>query len=418
MAAPADPCCMPSCLLSCGVEERGWQGLFFPLAEPPPPPANPACSGLGLGGFPPLRTQDVDGCETAVPGPCARAEMGLLRWTALLLALGACSGSASHSLRYFHAAVSEPGPGLPGFFSVGSVDGQLITHYDSDTKRVRPVAHWMENVTQEDPQYWEGQTQIYRGWESGFRARLQLLMERYNQSGGLHTWQSLSGCELSEGGRRTGFRKYAYDGRDFIAFDLKTLTWTAAVAAAQATKAEWDAKPDIARYWKGYLEETCPEWLQKYLRLGAEALQRKEPPIVKVTCKDSQQGLETLLCRAHGFYPKEINVTWRKDGKVRQEDAFHGVVSPNPDGTYYTGLSIEVDPKERSRYQCHVEHDGLQDPLDVTVKGSVPVWLIAVGVILGVLGVLSVAGVIFYVIGEENMEEIQAAEDVLVSRVP
>ncbi|XP_066469282.1 class I histocompatibility antigen, F10 alpha chain-like [Tiliqua scincoides] len=382
--------------------------------------------------------------------------MRLLRWTALLLLLSACSGSASHSLRYLYTAVSEPGPGLPAFVAVGYVDGQLITHYDSDTRRDVPRAPWMEKAGQEDPQYWDGSTQLAQHSEAGFGARLQALMERYNQSGGLHTWQSLSGCELSEGGRRTGFRKYAYDGRDFIAFDLKTLTWTAAVAAAQATKAEWDAKPDIAQYWKAYLEETCPEWLQKYLRYGAEALQWKgptavlpkgeafrterassrpvaepaqssppaplppgekpspavlgplrcpshsEPPIVKVTRKDSQQGLETLLCRAHGFYPKEIFVTWRKDGKVRQEDAFHGVVSPNPDGTYYTGLSIAVDPKERSRYRCHVEHDGLQDPLDVAVKESVPVWLIAVGVILGVLGVLSVAGVIFYVRGRKG----------------
>ncbi|XP_066473381.1 major histocompatibility complex class I-related gene protein-like [Tiliqua scincoides] len=307
------------------------------------------------------------------------------------------AGSASHSLRYFGTAVSEPGPGLPAFVAVGCVDGQVHQMYDSDTKRVRPVAHWMEKVTREDPQYWEQQTDMTRVSEAVFRADVQNLMERYNQSGGLHTWQSVCGCEVSEGAPRGGQVRYSYDGRDFIALDPMTLTWTAADAVAQLTKAEWEAEPANVQAWKAFLEELCPEWLQKYLRYGAETLQRKEPPVVKVTRKDSQQGLETLLCRAHGFYPKEINVTWRKDGKVRQEDAFHGVVSPNPDGTYYTGLSIEIDPKERSRYQCHVEHDGLQDPLDVAVKESVPVWLIAVGVILGVLGVLSVAGVVFYV---------------------
>ncbi|XP_066471734.1 major histocompatibility complex class I-related gene protein-like isoform X2 [Tiliqua scincoides] len=323
--------------------------------------------------------------------------MRLLRWAALLLLLGACSGSASHSLRYFFTGVSEPGPGLPRFVVVGSVDGQLITHYDSDAKRTVPRAAWMEQAGREDPQYWEGQTQIYRGWEATFRVGVQNLMERYNQSGGLHTWQLTSCCELSEGAPRGGKVQYGYDGRDFIALDPKTLTWKAAVVPAQLTKAKWEADLVNLQYWKAYLEEECPEWLRKYLRYGAETLQRKEPPIVKVTHKDSQQGLETLLCRAHGFYPKEIDVTWRKDGKVRQEDAFHGVVSPNPDGTYYTGLSIEIDPKERSRYQCHVEHDGLQDPLDVALKESVPVRLIAVGVILGVLGVLAVAGVILYV---------------------
>ncbi|XP_066469285.1 class I histocompatibility antigen, F10 alpha chain-like, partial [Tiliqua scincoides] len=280
------------------------------------------------------------------------------------------AGSASHSLRYFQTGVSEPGPGLPRFVVVGYVDGQLFTHYDSDTRREMSRAPWMEKVTREDPQYWRQQTDISRDEEAIFRVNVQKLMERYNQSGGLHTYQHRYGCELSEGGRKRGFQQYGYDGRDFISFDPDTLTWTAADAVAQLSKRKWEAQPGFAHSWKVYLEEECPEWLRKYLRYGAEALQRKEPPIVKVTRKDSQQGLETLLCRAHGFYPKEIDVTWRKDGKVRQEDAFHGVVSPNPDGTYYTGLSIEVNPKERSRYRCHVEHDGLQDPLDVTVKGS------------------------------------------------
>ncbi|XP_066471745.1 major histocompatibility complex class I-related gene protein-like [Tiliqua scincoides] len=285
---------------------------------------------------------------------------------------------------------------------MGYVDGQQLRHYDSNTRRAVPVVPWMEKVAQEDPQYWERHTEVLRGWEATFRESVETAMQRYNQSGGLHTWQLMYGCELSEDGRKTGFYQYGYDGRDFLTFDKDTLTWTAADAAAQLTKAKWEAQPVIAQYWKDYLEKDCPECLQKYLRYGAEMLQRKEPPIVKVTRKDSQHSLETLLCRAHGFYPKEINVTWRRDGKVGQEDTFHGVVSPNPDGTYYTELSIEIDPKERSRYRCHVEHDGLQDPLDVAVKGSAPVWLIAVGVIVGVLGVLSVAGVLFYVRGRKG----------------
>ncbi|XP_066471746.1 major histocompatibility complex class I-related gene protein-like [Tiliqua scincoides] len=251
-----------------------------------------------------------------------------------------------------------------------------------------------------------------------FRVSLQNLMGLHNQSGGLHTLQLMYGCELSEGAPRGGKVRYGYDGRDYLALDPKTLTWTAAVVPAQLNKAKWEAQPAIAQQWKAYLEEECPEWLRKCLRYGAETLQRKGPPIVKVTRKDSQQGLETLLCRAHGFYPKEIYVTWRKDGKVRQEDAFHGVVSPNPDGTYYTGLSIEIDPKERSRYQCHVEHDGLQDPLDVAVKESVPVWLIAVGVILGVLGVLAVAGVILYVRGWKPLPTRPASLDSDLSHPP
>ncbi|XP_066469283.1 major histocompatibility complex class I-related gene protein-like [Tiliqua scincoides] len=205
------------------------------------------------------------------------------------------------------------------------------------------------------------------------------------------------GCGLSADGRKGGFAQYGYDGGNFIAFDKETLTWTAADVSAQIIKRNWDLNQPRSRRWKAYLEVTCIQWLRKYLRYGKETLLRKETPVVKVTRKDSQEGLETLLCRAHGFSPKEIDITWRKDGEIRQGDTFHGVVSPNADGTYYTWLSIEIDPKERSHYRCHVEHDGLQEPLDVAVEesASVPVWLTAAGVVLGVLlSVLLVAGIV------------------------
>ncbi|XP_066469292.1 major histocompatibility complex class I-related gene protein-like [Tiliqua scincoides] len=341
-------------------------------------------------------------CEAAAPGACGGPPPQRLPLHSPLRDSDAApdclpAGSASHSLRYFYTAVSEPVPGLPAFVSVGYVDGQLIDLYESDTKRAVPRAPWMEQAGREDPQYWDRNTQIYRGAEAWFRGNVPLAMQRYNQSAGLHTFQLMYGCELSGDGPSGGKLQFGYDGRDFIAFDKDTLTWTAADAEAGITQRKWDKEAGYNDHTKAYLQEECPEWLRKYLRYGAETLQRKEPPIVKVTRKDSQEGLETLLCQAHGFYPKEIDATWRKDGEVRQEDTFHGVVSPNPDGTYYTWLSIEIDPKERSLYRCHVEHDGLQDPLDVTVKESVPVWLIAVGVFVGLLVVLSVAGVVFYI---------------------
>ncbi|KAF7235025.1 Class I histocompatibility antigen, F10 alpha chain [Varanus komodoensis] len=75
--------------------------------------------------------------------------------------------------------------------------------------------------------------------------------------------------------------------------------------------------------------------------------------------------METLVCQAHGFYPKEIDATWRKDGEVWLQDTFRGTVAPNSDGTYYTWLGIRISPQDRGRFWCHVEHDGLLEPLDV-----------------------------------------------------
>ncbi|XP_066471735.1 major histocompatibility complex class I-related gene protein-like [Tiliqua scincoides] len=329
----------------------------------------------------------------------------------LLLLLGTCSGSLSHSLRYFYTGISEPGPELPWFIAVGYVDGQQFFHYDSNKRNATTPVPWMEKASQEDRHYWDQQTQFMQGAEVTFKGNLAAARNYHNQTGGFHSLQFMSHCELNGDGPSGGSYQYGYDGTDFIALDKETLSWTAANAAAQISKRKLEAETAIARHQKAYLEKTCIEWLQKYLRYGRETLLRKEPPTIKVTRKDSQQGLETLLCQAHGFYPKEIDVTWRKDGEVRQEDTFHGVVSPNPDGTYYTWLSIEIDPKERSHYRCHVEHDGLQDPLDVAVKESVPdllIIMVIASVILTVL-VLIVAGVTFYI--KKRSEKAAAASD-------
>uniref|UniRef100_A0A670HP12 Ig-like domain-containing protein n=1 Tax=Podarcis muralis TaxID=64176 RepID=A0A670HP12_PODMU len=80
-------------------------------------------------------------------------------------------------------------------------------------------------------------------------------------------------------------------------------------------------------------------------------------PVVKVTRKADYDGLETLVCQVHGFYPKEIEANWVKDGEVWQEGTLRGLVAPNSDGTYYLLLSVQIDPEERERFRCRVEHD-------------------------------------------------------------
>ncbi|KAH0630662.1 hypothetical protein JD844_013924 [Phrynosoma platyrhinos] len=83
---------------------------------------------------------------------------------------------------------------------------------------------------------------------------------------------------MRKDGSKGGFWEYAYEGRTYITLDKETLTWTAADVPAQITKRKWDAEPTIALYWKGYLEEECIEWLQKYLDYGKETLLRRAFP--------------------------------------------------------------------------------------------------------------------------------------------
>uniref|UniRef100_A0A8B9NL76 MHC class I-like antigen recognition-like domain-containing protein n=1 Tax=Accipiter nisus TaxID=211598 RepID=A0A8B9NL76_9AVES len=178
-----------------------------------------------------------------------------------------------HSLRYFHMAVSEPSPGVPQFMDAGYVDGNLISRYDSETGRTVPRADWMADNL--DQQHWDGETQIGQRNQQVYRINLDTLRDRYNQSGRAQTRQRMYGCDILEDGSTRGYYQNAYDGRDFIAFDLDTMTFIAADAAAEITKRKWEEDGSEAEQWKHYLKNTCVEWLRKYVSYGQAVLERK-----------------------------------------------------------------------------------------------------------------------------------------------
>ncbi|XP_070792418.1 major histocompatibility complex class I-related gene protein-like isoform X1 [Pituophis catenifer annectens] len=310
-----------------------------------------------------------------------------------------CFGASSHSLKFFSTGISEPSQGLHHFVIVGYVDDQLFGSYDSHSQRMKPRVSWMEKVRKEAPEYWDSYTGIFRSQEKQFIISIETVRIRYNQSEGLHTWQNTYGCELRRDGSKGGFEQYGYEGRTFITFDKETLTWVAPVPQAQITQRKWDAIPGWNQRNKDYLEEICIECLKKYLSYGKETLLRRETPKVTVSSRmEVEDGMETHVCRVHGFYPREIDASWTRDGEVWEEDTLHESVAPNADGTYHYWISVKIDPKERDRYRCHVEHDSLQEPLDLELKeptdsksnlgliiGCVVAALVLVGVIAGIL---------------------------------
>lgn len=83
--------------------------------------------------------------------------------------------------------------------------------------------------------------------------------------------------------------------------------------------------------------------------------------MVRVSGKEAH-GILTLYCRAYGFYPRPITVSWLKDGEFRDQETEQGSIAPNSDGTYYTWASIEALPEEKDKYRCRVEHASLPKP--------------------------------------------------------
>nr|SCW24698.1 MHC class I protein [Macaca mulatta] len=293
--------------------------------------------------------------------------------------------AGSHSMRYFYTAVSRPGRGEARFFAVGYVDDTQFVRFDSDAEspRMEPRAPWVE---QEGPEYWEEETRIMKAETQDAPVDLRTLLRYYNQSeAGSHTFQVMYGCDLGPDGRLLrGYEQFAYDGSDYIALNEDLRSWTAADMAAQNTQRKWEAS-GRAELHRTYLEGECLEWLRRYLENGKETLQRADPPKTHVTHHPVSDHEATLRCWALGFYPAEITLTWQRDGEEQTQDTELVETRPAGDGTFQKWAAVVVPSGKEQRYTCHVQHEGLPEPLTLRWEPSSQSTIPIVGIIAGLV---------------------------------
>nr|XP_034379780.1 H-2 class I histocompatibility antigen, D-P alpha chain-like isoform X2 [Arvicanthis niloticus] len=300
--------------------------------------------------------------------------------------------AGSHSLRYYFTTVSRPGLKEPRFIAIGCVDDTQFERFDSDAEnpRTEPLVPWME---QEGPEYWERETQRATDLEQTFRVGLRNIMGYHKDSeGGYHTLQWMSGCYVgSDGSFLRGYVQYAYDGHDYIALNEDLKTWKVADKAAQITRVKLELAGAAGRY-RAYLEGTCVESLLRYLELGKETLLRTDPPKAHVTHHPRSEGDVTLRCWALDFYPADITLTWQLNGEDLTQDMELVETRPSGDGTFQKWASVVVPFGKEQNYTCHVQHEGLPEPL--TLRWEPPpsrnskVVIIAVLVVLGAVAII------------------------------
>nr|QHB49880.1 MHC class I antigen [Ctenopharyngodon idella] len=329
----------------------------------------------------------------------------------VLLLLGAqLAYAGTHSLKYVYTGVSR-GIDFPEFTAVGLVDEGQFYYFDSNIKQAVPKTEWIRQ--NEGADYWDRETQNMVGYHQNFKDSIQILKERFNQSAGVHTWQVMYGCELNDDGTTQGFYQYAYDGADFVSLDKNTLTWTAANPQAVITKHKWEALA-VAEQNKGYLENTCIEWLKKYVAYGKDTLERKVSPQVSLLQKDPSTP---VTCHATGFYPSGVTITWQKNGQDHDEDVDLGELLPNEDGSFQRMSTLNVGPDEwkNNRFSCVVEHQDktirkTEDDI-ITNFDSVPIAII-VGAVAAVVLVI-VIGVVGYLVYQrkKGFKPVSASDD-------
>ncbi|CAK6980861.1 class I histocompatibility antigen%2C Gogo-B*0201 alpha chain-like [Scomber scombrus] len=284
----------------------------------------------------------------------------------VLLGTGLTVNSEIHSLMYIYTAFSKP-VGLPGiheFTAMGQMDGRMIDYYDSDVQRKVHKQDWMKERLPAD--YWEKGTQSRQSKQQWFKVNIDILKKRMNQTDDdRHVLQWMHGCEGETYGNNghlkfvRGVDMYNYDGQDFLSFDDAHSVWVAAADIAVPTKRKWDDVQVLKEYTKGYLENECIDWLSKFRAYGEQQLEAASPPDVYMSAKKTRTKSNLMLsCLATGFYPKDIILNIKRNGRVltKEDGLISSGVRPNEDDTYQRRDSVEILKSDIASFTCEVIH--------------------------------------------------------------
>ncbi|CAN9503765.1 unnamed protein product [Ophioblennius macclurei] len=274
----------------------------------------------------------------------------------------------THSLKYFYT-LSTGIPKFPDFSTVFIIDGVQIIHYDRSMARAAPIQDWMNKITEDIPTYWEQRTERLKQNEQIYNAVIETAKPCVNYTGGLYIVQAILACEWDdETDEVSGFNNFAYDGEDFIFFDMKTATWIALSPRAVVIQTKLDKNKELLTFMKYYFTQECHFWLKKFLNYGKSSLMRKDLPSVSLLQKTPSSP---VTCHATGFYPDKADLFWRKDGVELHENVVRGKILPNHDGTFQTRVDLdlkEVKEEDWGRYSCVFHLSGVQEdvitPLD------------------------------------------------------
>ncbi|XP_072513469.1 class I histocompatibility antigen, F10 alpha chain-like [Salminus brasiliensis] len=286
--------------------------------------------------------------------------------------------------------IYSKGFGLPEFTERRVLNDVTIFYHDSSLRSKMPCPDWLNSTAGKEHwssiHFWSDNNKLLGN------LAFQSATQQFNLTGSLsdqNIYQASGCCSLYPNGTYRAFLNSAFNGKDFLSFNINRKTIVAAVPQAVLFKNLKEGNLLDMDKAAIYYQNTCLERLN-ILKQAPEVLIRKVPEVRII--EQQKAGSITVTCHVTGFYPRVVQVVWLGPDLQPVDEGVTDVL-PNEDGTYQTRKSVIVPEEDvgEHTYSCVVLHSSVPDNITRVwggeKAGGMAVWISLVCICLLAAGI-------------------------------
>ncbi|XP_076847921.1 major histocompatibility complex class I-related protein 1-like [Brachyhypopomus gauderio] len=252
--------------------------------------------------------------------------------------------------------MGSEGYALPKFTEMLVQNDVTIYYHDSSLPTKMPKPDWLNSS--EGEELWSF-IQLKSDYNRHIlTSALESAVQQFNHTGSssnMNVYQSYGCCWLYPDGTYKASLTHAFNGMDFLSFDLDRKAFTATVSQALVFMNMRNKDTTNLDVVTTYYKKTCLKRIKMFKHSPQVML--KKVPAVRIS--EKQRGNFTVVtCHVTGFYPRAVQVDWL--GPDQQPGQGHDVL-PNDDNTYQTRRTLRVakDNVGKHNYSCVVLHSSI-----------------------------------------------------------